>query len=164
MREPIREPWKDQHLDQAVKSLKSLKIGMTDASRRHLALQCRQTRPSPLGALGILLGGLRPSRLPIAAGVMAVFVAVGVAALTMGHRVPTLPEGPGQSPVRLVSVVPAASGGVTLEWRDGLQRTYTVRKSTDPRNFNNAETYAVRGNQWTDPAPTRGEVVYYKVE
>jgi hypothetical protein len=35
----------DADLDRAIDSLKGLRIGMTEASRHHLALKCRQPRP-----------------------------------------------------------------------------------------------------------------------
>jgi len=159
-----RERLSGLEMEQAVRSLKSLRIGMTDASRRHLALSCREARPSSWGALAARFSGLALFRLPVAAGTMALFLALGVAALMVGRQAPVEVPGRGDSPVRLVSVVPAASGGVTLEWRDGRQRTYTVQRSTDPRNFEKAETYAVRGTRWTDTAPAPGQVVFYRVQ
>jgi hypothetical protein len=92
---------------------------------------------------------------------MIVVVAVGFLMNTRSGYVPG-PVAPDE--VRLVSVQPAASGGVTLEWRDGNHRVYNVLKSTDPRDFSGAARYAVRGHRWTDTSPAPGEVVFYKVE
>jgi len=160
----MRDPMKDADLDPAIESLKSLRIGMTDASRRRLALRCRQVRPSAWDALLPRLEGLRILPVPVAAGAMALFVAVFLVALVADRQAPTDFRGYGDSPVRLVSVVPAGPDGVTLEWKDGPGRTYTVRKSTDPRDFSRAESYKVRGTRWTDPAPSTGQVIYYRVE
>jgi hypothetical protein len=167
----MRNSLKDPDLNPAIESLKSLRIGMTDASRRHLALRCRQVRPSAWGALMPRLGGLRflPVPVPVAAGAMALLLAASLTVLMVGHQAPSDVKGYGETgygetPVRLVNVVPAGAGGVTLEWRDGPKRTYTVLKSTDPRNFSGAETYAVKGTRWTDPSPSPGQVVYYRVE
>ncbi len=154
----------DEAMDRAIRSLKSLEVGMTDAARRHLALRCRETRPSRWAALAFRLSGLPAFRLPVAVGAMAVVLAVGVTALMIAHQSPSDVASYGGSTVRLVKVVPAAEGAVTLEWRDGSQRTYTVLKSTNPRDFRGAETHAVRGTRWTDTAPSQGQVVYYRVE
>lgn len=154
----------DEAMDQAIRSLRSLEVGMTDAARRHLALRCRETRPSRWGALAFRLSGMPLLRVPVAAGAMAVLLAVGVTALLIAHQAPSDVASYGETTVRLVRVVPASSGGVTLEWRDGDQRTYTVLKSTDPRNFKGAEIHAVRGTRWTDTSPSPGEVVYYRVQ
>ena len=152
----MRTNLSDTDLDRAIDSLKGLRIGMTDASRHHLAMMCRQPRPRFWEALLPGFETLRLHRLPVAAGAMAF--------LLVGDRVPSGTTGYGNDPVRLVNVVPAGPEGVTLEWRDGPRRTYTVLKSTDPRNFRGAESYAVKGNRWTDSAPAAGEVVYYRVE
>jgi hypothetical protein len=162
--EEVPKAMNNPNLEQAVKSLKSLRIGMTDAARHHLALECSEATPSRLRSLLDSLAGASPFRLPAAAGAMAIFLACGLALLLVGHQNQNSPSGYGQTDVHLVKVVPASSGGVTLEWKDGPQRTYTVLKSTDPRNFQRAETYAVRGNRWTDDSPSLGQVVYYKVE
>ncbi len=154
----------DEAMDRAIRSLRSLEVGMTDAARRHLALRCRETRPSRWGALAFRLSGTPLLRVPVAAGAMAVLLAVGVTALLIAHQTPSDVESYGESAARLVTVVPASSGGVTLEWRDGDKRTYTVLKSTDPRDFRGAQSYAVRGTRWTDTSPSQGQVVYYRVE
>jgi len=160
----MRKPVNDTDLDRAIEVLKGLRVGMTDASRRHMALKCRQPRVSAWESLARQLEGLRLHRIPLAAGAMALLLAVFLAAFLVGDGTqPGLP-GPGGGEVRLVNVVPAATGGVTLEWRDGPKRSYTVLKTTDPRKFTSAESYAVRGTRWTDPAPSAGEVVYYRVE
>lgn len=160
----MRNFLKDPDLDPAIESLKSLRIGMTDGSRRRLALRCRQVRPPARGLLLPRLEGLRLLPLRVAAGAMALFLAVFLAVFVADRQAPTGEKGRGEAAVRLVSVVPAGPGGVTLEWKDGPRRTYRVLKSSDPRNFSGAESYAVRGTRWTDPAPSRGEVVYYRVE
>jgi len=160
----MRDLLKDPDLDPAIESLKSLRIGMTGASRRRLALRCRQVRPSAWATLVPRLEGLRLLPVRVAAGAVALFLAVFLATLMADRQAPTDVRDQGRTVVRLVSVVPAGPGGVTLEWRDGPRRTYTVLKSTDPRNFSGAESYAVRGTRWTDPAPSAGQVVYYRVE
>ena len=160
----MRTDLSDTDLDRAIDSLKGLRIGMTDASRHHLAMMCRQPRPRFWEALLPGFETLRLHRLPVAAGAMAFLLAVSLAVLLVGDRAPSGTTGYGDDPVRLVNVVPAGPEGVTLEWRDGPRRTYTVLKSTDPRNFRGAESYAVKGTRWTDPAPAAGEVVYYRVE
>lgn len=160
----MRDSLKDPDLDAAIESLKSLRIGMTGASRRRLALKCRQVRPPAWGALLSWLEGLRLLPVRVAAGAMALFLAVFLATLVADRQAPTDVREHGRTTVRLVSVVPAGPGGVTLEWRDGPRRTYKVLKSTDPRNFSGAESYAVKGTRWTDPAPSAGQVVYYRVE
>jgi hypothetical protein len=160
----MNQPMDDLNLEQAVKSLKGLRIGMTDASRRHLALKCREARPSRLSSLMAAMGSSFPFRLPVAAGAMAVFLALGLAVILVDHQNQIDQRGYENPPVKLVNVMPANDGGVTLEWRDGPHRTYTVLKSTNPRSFKGAESYAVRGNRWTDESPSPGQVVYYKVE
>ena len=161
----MRHSWKETDLDPAIESLRSLRIGLTEASRRSLALRCReQVRPGAWSAWLSRLEGLRLPPVRLAAGAMALFVAVFLAILVADRQVPPGAREEGRTEVRLVRVVPAGGGGVTLEWKDGPGRTYTVLKSTDPRNFNGAASYAVRGTRWTDPEPSKGEVVYYRVE
>jgi hypothetical protein len=155
----------EAELERAMHSLKNLQVGMTEASRRHLALKCQEAGSSPWGALALRMGGPRLLRVPVAAGAMVLLLTLGVAFLTARRQDATDVTGyGGKSPVRLVTVVPASSGGVTLQWQDGVRRTYTVRKSTDPRNFRGAETFTVKGTRWTDPSPSAGQVVYYRVD
>ena len=73
-------------------------------------------------------------------------------------------NGEGESQVQLVSLRPDPSGHITLEWRDGSQRTYRILKSNNPRDFSKAASYSARGNRWTDPSPEGTGVTYYKVE
>jgi hypothetical protein len=70
----------------------------------------------------------------------------------------------GEPQIRLVSLRPDTSGGVTLEWRDGDRRTYRVLKSDNPRDFSQAENFSVQGNRWTDPDKGAGGIAFYKVE
>jgi hypothetical protein len=160
----MRELEKDRELEEAIRSLKSLKVGLTDASRRRVAVRCKEVRPSFWGVLGLQIRSIPRFPVPVAAGAMALLLAVGLTAILIGHQIQQNAVNYGDSPVRLVSVVPAESGGVTLEWRDGPQRTYTVLKSTNPRNFKKAESYAVHGTRWTDTSPAPGQVVYYRVQ
>jgi len=155
----------EKDLDLAIDSLKKLKIDLTDASRRHLLLLCREAgripaRPRWLAWIETTHG----MQASLASGVVALFLLLlGASWLLVLHRAPA-PESPGDAPIQLVSVAPTTSGGVTMEWRDGSQRLYKVLKSTNPRDFRRAETHAVRGTHWTDETPATGGVVYYKVE
>ena len=86
------------------------------------------------------------------------------AALLTSHPGIEAPAPESASQVQLVSLHPDASGRVTLEWRDGNQRTYRVFKSDNPRDFSKAASYRVRGNRWTDPTGGADQVAYYRVE
>ncbi len=151
----------------AIKSLKNIEIGFTDSSRRRLAVLCQEARieaESRSLLARILSAPVRPVRFPLTAAALGVFMAFGVAILMLGNHVPAQ-LAPATVPIRLVSMTPGTSGGVTLKWTDGNQRVYRVLKSTNPCDFSNAANFAVRGNRWTDTAPGRDQqVVYYKVE
>src|SRR5436309_267592 len=147
-------------LDLAVNSLKNIRISLTDDSRHRLAVLCQSSvqgrRRSPFFSW---LDWVVPGRALQVASAFAL-VLFGVALLAV-----VLPRSPireeGQPPVRLVSVAPSSSGGITLSWKDGNERVYRVLKSTDPRDFSRAEVHAVRGNHWTDESSQGNQVVYY---
>ena len=158
----------DDSLQVAVNSLKHLRIEMTEASRRHLVSRCAQVTPVSRSRLLLLriqefLSLAAPQR--ALAVSMGLVVLLGGAALLFSVR-PDFRGAPaiGGSQVQLVSLRPDASGRVTLEWRDGSQRTYRVLKSHNPRDFSRADSYEVRGNRWTDRDLGVGRVTYYRVE
>ena len=150
-------------LDLAVNSLKEIRISLTADSRRRLALLCQNSLQNrQRNPLISWLEWVSPARV-LQASSAVVLVLVGAAVFVLVRPRPPLREGD-QQPVRLVSVAPSPSGGVTLSWEDGNQRVYKVLKSTDPRDFDRAEVHAVRGNHWTDEGSQGNQVVYYKVE
>ena len=150
----------------AVNSLKHLRIEMTEASRRHLVSRCAQEpaiSKSRLLLLRIQDYFSAPQRtLAIS---MSLVILLGGTALLFSLRTDYRGTPPiGGSQVQLVSLRPDASGRVTLEWKDGSQRTYRVLKSHNPRDFSRADSYEVRGNRWTDRDLGVGRVTYYRVE
>ena len=155
----------DEPLEQAISSLKGVRAGLTGASRRHLALLCRedvQLRSKSWWQNGL---ALFPSReAAFASAALGLALCLGIYLIFSASRTPRGREDQPPRPVQLVSVALTESGGVTLTWRDGNQRVYNVLKSSDPRDFRRAERYAVRGHQWTDGTPSAGQVVFYKVE
>jgi hypothetical protein len=141
-----------------------MEVGLTEASRRQLSARCRSLiRKSGSSQFK---GWIERFRAPLVSGAaLATVLALGVALLTVTRRAPSQEFAPtGGHPVQLVSVSPTSSGGVSLQWRDGNQRVYRVLKTTNPRDFRRAESFTVRGNHWTDVSPSRGGVVYYKIE
>ena len=58
----------------------------------------------------------------------------------------------------------ADSGVVRLAWSDGERSSYTVVKSTDPRDISRGEAHVVRGNVWIDHHPDSSPVVFYRIE
>ena len=60
--------------------------------------------------------------------------------------------------------VVADQGVVRLAWSDGQKASYTVLKTSDPRNVSAGETHVVRGNVWVDRQPDSSPVVFYRVE
>src|SRR5580765_4194347 len=100
----------DPNLDESVKSLKSIKVGMTDASRRHLAILCRDAVQSRRAGLSWLFGNVPTVRASMVAGLLGLTLVVGVALLTLERRSQAPAPGMvGESPVRLVSVAPSGS-------------------------------------------------------
>ena len=60
--------------------------------------------------------------------------------------------------------VMAKDGVVRLAWTDGQKASYTVLKSSNPRDFSRGEAHVVRGNVWTDTHPSTSPVVFYSIE
>ena len=159
-----RQPTEDL-LEEAINSLKSMQIGMTTPSRAQLARRCAEAMASsPSGFLGWLRGILviqvPQKAMATALGLLVLF---GITAVLVSERSAVQAPSAGHE-VQLVSLRPDASGRITLEWRDGSQRTYRILKSDNPRDFSKAASYRVRGNRWTDPSPEGAGVTYYKVE
>jgi hypothetical protein len=157
----------DELLDESINSLKSIQIGMSAPYRMQLARRCAQVASSsPAGLLGWLRGIFA---IPVPQTAMAtafgLLVLVGVTAVMLSERSAVQPvNAERESQVQLVSLRPDASGHITLEWRDGSQRTYRILKSDNPRDFSKAASFRVRGNRWTDPSPGGTGITYYKVE
>jgi hypothetical protein len=161
----MRQPLTEDELKNSINSLKNIRIGLTEASRDRLARRCRESAGASRDSrLLRFLAPLRVRRLSFATATLALVLASGIAFLTLNHSTNPDETGYGGAPARLVRVTPATAGGVTLEWQDGNQQTHRVQKTTDPRNFASAQTYAVRGTRWTDSEPARGQVVYYRVQ
>jgi hypothetical protein len=157
----------DEVLDESINSLKSIQIGMSAAARTQLARRCvQEASSSHAGLLGWLRGTFA---IPVPQAAMAtafgLLVLFGITAVMLSERsaVQTV-NVERESQVQLVSLRPDASGHVTLEWRDGSQRTYRILKSNNPRDFSKAASFRVRGNRWTDPSPEGSGITYYKVE
>jgi len=60
--------------------------------------------------------------------------------------------------------VVADRGVVRLAWSDGQKASYTVLKTSDPRNAGAGETHVVKGNVWVDRRPDSSPVVFYRIE
>jgi hypothetical protein len=157
----------ENSLQNAINSLKSMQIDLSPESRIRLARLCAQQ--SAAARLGLwerirtISWVLVPQRsVALAFGITLV---LGVTAVLFNSRFGVeAPAPPGSSEVQLVSIHPDADGRVTLEWRDGNQRTYRIFKSDNPRDFSKAASYRVRGHRWTDPNGGGDEVAYYRVE
>jgi hypothetical protein len=161
----MREPETDEHLERAIDALKGLRISLKDASRQRIVARSREGgRRSIVAGLSLWVEMALSFRTPAAASAVALILVGFVAIIGVVRSTSTNKVSYGDSSVRLVSVVPASTGGVTLEWQNGQHRVYRVQKSTDPRNFTAAKTYAVRGTRWTDSSPSQGQVVYYRVQ
>jgi hypothetical protein len=155
----------DKNLERAISTLKGLRISLTDASRRPIVAESlRRRRPSVRQTLSLWLEMASFFRTPAMGPALAMVLVGLLAMLALNRSTYTYKASYGDRAIRLVSVVPVSSGGVTLEWQNGQHRVYHVQKSTDPRSFDSAESYTVRGNRWTDVSPARGEVTYYRVQ
>jgi hypothetical protein len=156
------------NLENAIQSLKSIQVEMTPEARSNLARRCAENttgawRSSLWGRLvGVLWVPAPQKGLAAALGMLLLACLAGV--LIVEKPQSRAPGGAGDSKIQLVSLSPDASGRVTLEWRDGSQRTYTVLKSDNPRDFSRATAYSVRGTRWTDPNPGTSQVAFYRVE
>jgi hypothetical protein len=157
----------DENLQNAINALKSMQIDLSPESRIRLARLCAErSAASPMSLwerIRAISWVLVPQRSLALAFGMTLLLGVSVVLVTSrpGAEAP-VPQGTSQ--VQLVSLHPDASGRVTLEWRDGNQRTYRIFKSDNPRDFSKAASYRVRGNRWTDPAGGADQVAYYRVE
>ena len=160
----MQEPLQDLELQEAINSLKSMRIGLSEAARGRLARRCRDARGSRVPTIIRFLTSFQASRVSFATATLALVLASGVVLLSLNHPTTSDEKSYSNTSVRLVSVTPASSGGVTLVWQDGDHKTYRVQKSTNPRTFDQAESYAVRGTRWTDSEPAPGQVVYYRVQ
>ncbi|HEU4402578.1 MAG TPA: zf-HC2 domain-containing protein [Candidatus Polarisedimenticolia bacterium] len=94
------------------------------------------------------------------AAAAAMLVAVVALPVLMRHQAGT-PAG--DAGITTLEVV-AADGSVRLAWRDGEKGSYTVFKSSDPRQISRGEAHVVRGNIWTDTNPDSSPVVFYRIE
>src|SRR5262245_58821898 len=164
--QPMSEPNRDS-LEQAIRSLKSLQVDLTDAARADLARRCASeialARRSLWTRMRETLVYPFPQR-SFAAALATLFLLVVTGVLVSQRPTPQGPEARGAATIQLVSLGSDAHGRVTLEWRDGSQRVYTVLRSNNPRDFSRAAVFSVRGNRWTDPNPDPGQVTYYRVE
>jgi hypothetical protein len=157
----------DSDLDRAIKSLRSIKIETSPASRSRLARRCAQeVSIAPLTLSERILSIfwlLVPQRsLAMAFGITLL---LGVTTVLISDRTAIQAPAPQRdSQVQLVSLHPDASGAITLEWRDGNRRTYRVLKSDNPRDFSKAASFHVRGNRWTDQSSGGGQIAFYRVE
>ena len=156
------------NLDNAIQSLKSIQVELTPEARSHLARHCaREASSTPRNTLWwrILTSLWAPApQRGLAAALGVVLLAALVGVLVVERSSSRAPGQAGDSQIQLVSLRPDAAGRVTLEWRDGSQRTYTVLKSDNPRDFSRAAAYSVRGTRWTDPNPGTSQVAFYRVE
>jgi hypothetical protein len=156
------------NLDEAIQSLKSIQVELTPSARANLARQCAQqvsqmTRRGVWGRiLHVFLIPVPQKGLAAAMGMVLLAVLAGVLVLEKPRS--QAPGQTGDSKIQLVSLSPDASGRITLQWRDGSQRTYTVLKSDNPRDFSRAIAYSVRGNRWTDPNSEANQLAFYRVE
>jgi hypothetical protein len=157
----------DLALESAINSLKSMKIETSPEARSRLARRCvQEVSVAPLSLtdrIRSIFWVFVPQRSLAVAFCMTLLL--GVTAVLFSDKMAVkAPALPGDSPVQLVSLHPDASGSVTLEWRDGNQRTYRVLKSDNPRDFSKAASFRVRGNRWTDPASRGNQIAFYRVE
>ena len=108
--------------------------------------------------LAILQVPHRPAMFAAAAGLL---VALATLPVLLHDRSGTAGrKGDGVTKIQVVS----ENGFVTLAWSNGHKNSYTVYKSSDPRDSSRAEAHTVRGNIWTDTEPDRSPVVFYRVE
>ena len=128
---------------------------LPEAARRRIAAQAAEERSRGSFRLFWMENPLRPAF--AGATLAAAMLLVGVFVGGRGEA-PTA----GGSPLQLEMHV-ESDGKVRLAWQDGQRAVYTVRKSTDPRGFANAETHVVKGNTWVDEAPATSQVVFYQV-
>ena len=155
------------NLEQAIQSLKSIDIAMTPSRRASLARLCARETAAARVAWWVRLQGFLAFQMPqrALATALGLVLLLGVSSVLVSRRPASPVPQPGSDPgIQLVSLSPDASGRVTLEWRDGSQRTYRVLKSDNPRDFSRAVSYRVRGNRWTDPNSTGSQVSFYRVE
>jgi len=163
----VRQPT-EEILDQAITSLKSIQVTIPAQLRTRWAREASRTSAGRGGVLAWVKGFLVLSvPRPAMATALGLLALAGFSAVLFSQRASlreTSLSGSGPQ-IQYISMTPDATGRITLEWRDGNQRTYRVMKSHDPRDFSRAAVYQVRGNRWTDPSPDgRGGVTYYKVE
>jgi hypothetical protein len=157
----------DLDLDRAINSLKSLKMETSPTSRSRLARRCvQEVAAAPLSLserIRSIFWVMVPQRsLAVAFGITLL---LGVTSVLVSNRMGVPAPDPREgSQVQLVSLHPDASGSVTLEWRDGNQRTYRILKSDNPRDFSKAASFRVRGNRWTDPGSGGSQIAFYRVE
>lgn len=53
---------------------------------------------------------------------------------------------------------------IILSWEGSEKNVYKVTRSTSPKDFSNAHTVMVAGNQWVDPLKNGSPIIFYKIE
>jgi len=132
---------------------------LPDSFRSRIALEAAE-RVSRGSWIDRFLGSLPAQRTVLAGALAAALVAVVAAPLAWrgGH----LPRHE-QQEITTIEVV-ESDGAVTLAWSDGSRASYTVYKSSDPRQFSSRQAHVVKGNVWSDDDPGSSPIVYYRVE
>ena len=106
--------------------------------------------------------GLGSWSLPPRPGLLATLTAATIALVVLPIALRT-----GSKPAHEAAVqiqVVNEGGAVRLAWSDGTKSSYTVYKSSDPREVARAEIHRVKGNVWTDEDPGSSPIVFYRIE
>ncbi len=133
---------------------------LADAVRARIAREAAERvarRPWSLPMFGLGSWSLAPRP-----GLLATFTAVVIAlvVLPIALRSGSKPAHEAAVQIRVVN----EGGAVRLAWSDGTKSSYTVYKSSDPRDAARAEVHHVKGNVWTDEDPGSSPIVFYRIE
>ena len=132
---------------------------LPDSLRSRIALEAavRVSRASWIARLLSIV----PVQRPVLAGALAAAL-VAIVAAPLAWRGGHVLRHEHQD-ITTIEVV-QSDGVVTLAWSDGSKASYTVYKSSDPRQFSSRQAHVVKGNIWRDDDPGSSPVVYYRVE
>lgn len=133
---------------------------MPEISRRRIAVEAAgqaKHRPWVAGLRGF--GLWSPSPGP---GFLATAVAAVIALVLLPVALRRSPAPYRESAVKVE--VESHGSAVLLAWTDGSRDSYTVYKTSDPRNLRRAEVHRVKGNSWVDENPGSSQVVFYRIE
>lgn len=133
---------------------------LSEATRRRIGAEAAlqvERRPWRLAFPGLGLWSLSPRP-----GLLATVSAIVIALVVLPIALRQAPAPSGEEAVTVQ--VENQGSAIHLAWTDGSRGSYTVYKSSDPRDLRRAEVHRVTGNSWVDENPGSSPVVFYRIE